>query len=52
VISITANPAAYVCVFNPLSSTNRRVSEARGICTAGGGTFVSLLPLSYTCLLP
>ncbi len=52
VLSLTVNPVGYVCVFNPLSPTNRRVQEARNICTGAGGTFVSLLPLSYACLLP
>jgi hypothetical protein len=34
-------------------STDRRIPEARGICTGRGGTFVDLLvPLSYTCALP
>ncbi|MEV6828216.1 hypothetical protein [Amycolatopsis sp. NPDC051102] len=52
VLSLTVNPVGYVCVFNPLSSVNRRVAEASRICTGSGGTFVSLLPLSYACLLP
>ncbi|MCX2949110.1 calcium-binding protein [Lentzea sp. NEAU-D7] len=52
VLSLTVSPVGYVCVFNPLSPKNRRVQEARGICTGAGGTFVSLLPLSYACLLP
>jgi Ca2+-binding RTX toxin-like protein len=52
VLTLTVNPVGYVCVFNPLGSTNRRVSEARAICTGAGGTFVNLLPLSYSCLLP
>ena len=52
VLTLTVNPVGYVCVFNPLSPVNRRVQEARSICTGAGGTFVSLLPLSYACLLP
>jgi hemolysin type calcium-binding protein len=52
VLSLTVNPVGYVCVFNPLSPTNRRAREARGICTGAHGTFVNLLPLSYACLLP
>jgi hypothetical protein len=52
VLSLTVNPVGYICLFNPLSTTDRRVQEARNICTAAGGTFVNLLPLSYTCLLP
>ncbi|GAB2958444.1 calcium-binding protein [Saccharothrix stipae] len=52
VLSVTVNPVGYVCVFDPLNPANRRVPEARRICTGAGGTFVSLLPLSYSCLLP
>ncbi|MEV6823447.1 calcium-binding protein [Amycolatopsis sp. NPDC051102] len=52
VLSLTVNPVGYVCLFNPLSPANRRVTEAGRICTGAGGTFVSLLPLSYACLLP
>ncbi|MFI6026611.1 hypothetical protein [Amycolatopsis magusensis] len=52
VLSLTANPVGYVCVFNPLSPANRRVPEATKICTGAGGTFVNLVPLSYACLLP
>jgi len=52
VLSLTVNPVGYVCLFNPLSPTNRRAQEARNICTGAGGTFVNLLPLSYACLLP
>jgi hemolysin type calcium-binding protein len=52
VLSLTVNPAGYICVFNPLSPTNRRVQEATRICTGASGTFVNLLPLSYACLLP
>jgi hypothetical protein len=52
VFSLTVNPVGYVCVFNPLDPTERRASEARNICTGQGGTFVNLLPLSYSCLLP
>jgi len=52
VLSLTVNPVGYICVFNPLSPTNRRVTEASNICTGAGGTFVNLLPLSYACLLP
>ncbi len=52
VLSLTVSPVGYVCVFNPLNPANRRVTEARRICTGAGGTFVSLLPLSYACLLP
>ncbi|WP_414944503.1 calcium-binding protein [Amycolatopsis sp. cmx-11-32] len=52
VLSLTVNPVGYVCVFNPLNPANRRVQEAGGICVGAGGTFVNLLPLSYSCLLP
>ncbi len=52
VLSLTVNPVGYVCVFNPLIPADRRVQEARGICTGANGTFVNLLPLSYACLLP
>jgi hypothetical protein len=52
VLSLTVNPVGYVCLFNPLSAADRRVTEARRICTGAGATFVSLLPLSYACLLP
>jgi hypothetical protein len=52
VLSLTVNPVGYVCVFNPLSTRDRRVREARNICRGSGGTFVNLLPLSYACLLP
>ncbi|MDX3187729.1 calcium-binding protein [Streptomyces sp. MN03-5084-2B] len=52
VLSLTVTPVGYVCLFNPLSPADRRVTEARRICTGAGGTFVSLLPLSYACLLP
>ncbi|WP_199443516.1 calcium-binding protein [Umezawaea beigongshangensis] len=52
VLSLTVNPVGYVCVFNPLSSNNRRVPEARAICTGAGGTFVNALPAAYSCLLP
>ena len=52
VLSLTVNPVGYICVFNPLSPTNRRVQEATRICTGASGTFVNLLPLSYACLLP
>jgi hypothetical protein len=52
VLSLTVNPVGYVCVFNPLNPANRRVTEARRICTGAGGTFVNLLPLSYACVLP
>jgi hypothetical protein len=50
--SLTVNPVGYICVFNVLRPANRRVPEARNICTGRGGTFVNLLPLSYSCLLP
>jgi hemolysin type calcium-binding protein len=52
VLSLTVTPVGYICVFNPLSPANRRVGEASSICTGAGGTFVNLLPLSYSCLLP
>jgi hypothetical protein len=52
VLSLTVNPVGYVCVFNILRPRDRRVTEARSICTGAGGTFVNLLPLSYACLLP
>jgi hypothetical protein len=52
VFSLTVNPAGYACVFNPLRPANRRVNEARNICTGRRGTFVDLLPLSYACVLP
>jgi Ca2+-binding RTX toxin-like protein len=52
VLSLTVNPVGYICVFNPLSPTNRRAQEASNICTGAHGTFVNLLPLSYACLLP
>ncbi|WP_410659261.1 calcium-binding protein [Amycolatopsis sp. lyj-112] len=52
VLSLTANPVGYICVFNPLNPANRRVQEATGICNGANGTFVNLLPLSYACLLP
>jgi hypothetical protein len=52
VLTITANPVGYICVFNILRPADRRVVEARNICTGLGGTFVNLLPASYSCLLP
>jgi Ca2+-binding RTX toxin-like protein len=52
VLSLTANPIGYICVFNALSPTDRRAAEARNICTGQGGTFVNLLPASYACVLP
>jgi hypothetical protein len=40
-------------VFNPLNPpADARVNEARTICTGSGGTFVNLMPLSYSCVLP
>jgi Ca2+-binding RTX toxin-like protein len=50
--SLTVNPVGYTCVFNPLRPADRRVVEARNICTGRSGTFVNLLPLSYACVLP
>jgi hypothetical protein len=52
VFSLTVNPAGYICVFNILRPGNRRVVEARNICTGRRGTFVNLLPASYACVLP
>jgi hypothetical protein len=52
VFSLTVNPVGYACVFNILRPADRRVVEARRICTGRGGTFVNLLPASYACVLP
>jgi hypothetical protein len=52
VLTLTVSPVGYTCVFNPLNPGNRRGREARAICTGAGGTFVNLLPLAYSCLLP
>ncbi|MGX7828818.1 calcium-binding protein [Actinokineospora sp. 24-640] len=52
VLYLDVNPVVYTCVFNPLDFSNRRAKEARKICTGAGGTFVSLLPLNYSCLFP
>jgi hypothetical protein len=52
VLSLTVNPAGYICVFNILRPADRRVDEARTICTGRSGTFVNLLPASYGCVLP
>ena len=52
VFSLTVAPVGYACVFNILRPADRRVVEARNICTGRSGTFVNLLPLSYACVLP
>jgi len=52
VFSLTVNPVGYLCVFNILRPADRRVTEARNICTGRRGAFVNLLPLSYACVLP
>jgi hypothetical protein len=52
VFSLTVNPVGYACVFDILRPANRRVDEARKICTGRSGTFVNLLPVSYACVLP
>jgi hypothetical protein len=52
IFSLTVTPVGYACVFNILSPADRRVVEARNICTDRSGTFVNLLPASYACVLP
>jgi hypothetical protein len=51
VFSLTLLPVGYICVFNPLNAP-ASVNEARTICTGRGGTFVNLMPASYSCVLP